>query len=58
MISTTTISSGVVTQSDDPSKWNLLELPKPVTPADLPVTASSEKGIHTIIANLYFYRVE
>ena len=43
---TTTISSGVVTQSDDPSKWNLLELPKPVTPADLPVTASSEKGIH------------
>ena len=38
-----TISSGVIQSESDPAKWNLLELPKPVNPNDLPVT-SSDKG--------------
>jgi len=42
-----TISSGV-TQQEDPAKWNLLELPKPVNPHDLPVP-TSEKGIFSFI---------
>ena len=48
------ISSGV-TQAEDPSKWNLLELPKPVNPNELPVPSSHDRKSFTPNGLLAFF---